>query len=181
MTRHNYDSSITKAYADVLREHVISPLSGEIGESCFAASLLIFAGVDGLGKLVHPDKNAGAGERFKAFLPRLGTAYVTVEKQLWTLRNSLAHNAMSVACYMSKLDESRAVHLEVEGDLVFIHTRVMLDDFTRALAKLEDDFRRDNALLAQADSRLTWGTLNNPSWTRSYQTTPPPGPCFIKS
>jgi hypothetical protein len=145
MTQPNYDSSITKAYADVLRDHVIVPLSGPIGESCFATSLLLFAGVDGLGKLVHPDENAGAGERFKAFLPRFCAGYVAVEKQLWALRNSLAHNVMSLACYMSKLEDSRAFHLEVEADLIFIHTRVMLDDFKRALAQLEEDFRRDNA------------------------------------
>jgi hypothetical protein len=91
---------------------VIHPLeTSGVGESCFAAALLVFGAMDGLGKLIHPDDTAGAGERFKLFLQRMGTAYAAIENDLWRLRNSLAHNAMSIACFMSKTDDARGEHL----------------------------------------------------------------------
>lgn len=133
-----------------------------------------------MGKLIHPHEDAGSGVRFKAFLSRLGSRYSTVERQLWGLRNGLDHNAMNVACYMSKLDESRAAHLEVEHDLIFVHTRELLRDFEAAVDRLEEEFRSDAGLLARADSRLTYGILNNPSWVSQYQNTPAPGPRFVR-
>ena len=72
----NYADTATCAYLKVIHTHVVDPFySSGISQHCFAAALLIFAGIDGLGKLLHPDERAAPGDRFKFFLPRLGTNY----------------------------------------------------------------------------------------------------------
>jgi hypothetical protein len=61
-----------------------------VAESCFAAALLVFGAMDGLGKWTHPDAAAKPSERFKFFLQRMGPAYAAIEDELvkihWELR-----------------------------------------------------------------------------------------------
>src|ERR1043166_1190341 len=115
-----YEESATFEYLKVIRQHVIQPLEATaLGESCFAAAMLIFAAVDGLGKLTHPDDRAKAGERFKSFLPRLGAQYTRHARRLWELRNQLDHSAINVACFMSKTQDAEGEHLEWFDDHLF--------------------------------------------------------------
>ncbi len=179
----DYDDSRTHEFLGVVRRYVINPLeTSGVADNCFAAAMLIFGSVDGLGKLIHTNPDAGVGDRFKYFLSRLGPTYENVKEDLWSLRNSLAHNSMNVACFMSKTVDARGEHLEREHDFVFVHTGVLLDDFKLAIDKLESDFRKDVALLQVAESRLEWGSINQPEWRGgAVKTTPPPGIRFVRS
>lgn len=181
-TSLNYDYSATHEYMGVVRQHVIHPLEASgVADSCFAAAMLIFGSVDGLGKLIHPNDRAEAGDRFKYFLPRLGSDYAALKKDLWKLRNSLAHNSMNVACFMSMTEDARGEHLEREHDFIFVHTGRLLEDFKLAIDKLESDFRTDSALLQCAESRLQWDSISQPGWRGGgSMTTAPPGIRFVR-
>jgi len=176
-----YAGSVTSEYIAAIRQHVIQPLEGSpVADHCFAAAMLIFAGIDGLGRLVHPNPAAGVGERFKGFLPRLSSDYQRRERELWDLRNSLDHNAINVACYMSKTEDARGDHLEVDNGHLFVHTVRLLADFRAAVDALEAELRRDAALFRQTESRLERAYLVLPGWRDpNVQTTPPPIVRFV--
>lgn len=178
----DYGNSATHEYLRVIRQHVIYPLEmTPVTDSCFASAMLIFGSIDGLGNLIHIDPNAGAGDRFKHFLNRLGKDYAKLEDELWQLRNSLAHNAMNVACFMSKTDDARGEHLERDHGYVFVHTGLLIKDFKSTLDELEADFRKDFDLLQRAESRLEWDSIDKPGWQNNdVMTTPPPGINFVK-
>lgn len=184
MPQHSldYDSTATCEYLKVIRQHVIHPLDTTcVADSCFAAALLIFGSIDGLGKLIHSDTNASSGERFKEFLSWLGPEYSALEDELWRLRNTLAHSAMNVACFMSKTDDARGEHLEQDHGFVFVHTGRLLDDFKAAIDKLEAEFQTNVSLLQRAESRLMWDSINQPGWQGGgLMPTPPPGIQFVR-
>jgi len=165
----------------VIRRHVIEPLETTgVHESCFAAAMLIFSSVDGLGMLIHSDSNAHPGARFKCFLMRMGQKYAALDEQLWKLRCSLVHSAMNVACFMSKTDDARGEHLEVSHDHVFVQTALLLLDFKTAVEHLEAEFRTDSSLLERAESRLEWAEIQRSGWRDGGPpTTPPPGIHFV--
>lgn len=179
----NFETTATNEYLKVIRRHVIAPLeSTSLADSCFAAALLIFGSIDGLGKLFDPDVSAGPGQRFKSFLPRLGCNYAALKDKLWALRNSLAHNALNVASFMSKTDDAQGAHLETDGDYIFVHTVILLADFKAALVSLEEELKTNSTLLAQFESRLSWDQITPSGWRGSdIMTTPPPGIQFVKS
>lgn len=170
----SYDGSATQEYFRVIREHVIQPLqSTAMSESCFGSAMLIFAAVDGLGTLTHPDEHAKAGVRFKAFLPRIGADYQARAKELWRLRNALVHSAMNVASFMSKREEAWAEHLQKEHGFLFLHTKTLLEDFRTSVDQLEQEVRRDAALLGRMESRLEWGCIDPWRNVRATSTSPP--------
>ncbi len=176
-----YAGSLTSEYIAAVREHVIQALEGApVADHCFAAAMLIFAGIDGLGRLVHPNSAAGAGERFKGFLPWLGGDYQRRERQLWDLRNSLDHNAINVACYLSKTEDARGEHLEVDSGHLFVHSVRLLADFRAAVDALEAELERDAALFGQTESKLERAYLDLPGWRNpNVQSTPPPIVRFV--
>jgi hypothetical protein len=178
----NYNSTATCEYLRVIRQHVIHPLDmTPVADSCFAAALLVFSSIDGLGKLIHSDANAGPGERFKEFLSWLGPEYSVLEEELWRLRNTLAHSAMNVACFMSKTDDARGEHLEQDHGFAFVHTGRLLEDFKSAIDKLEAKFQTDATLLQRAESRLVWDYIDEPGWRGGgVKPTPPPGIRFVR-
>jgi hypothetical protein len=111
----------------------------------------------------------------------LGPDYATLENELWNLRNSLAHNIINVACFMSKTEDARGEHLERDGNYLFVHTRRLLEDFVTAVGKLESDFRTDAALLQRTESRLQWDSIEQPDWRGGgMKPTPPPGIRFVR-
>jgi len=178
----HYESSAACEYLRVIKQHVIHPLdTTQVADSCFAAVLLIFGAIDGLGKLAHENENALAGERFKSFLQRLGQEYSALGEELWRLRNTLAHSAMNVACFLSKTDEARGEHLEQDGGYIFIHTGKLLEDFKTALNKLEAEYQTNGSLLQRAESRLRWDSINERGWRGGgVMPTPPPGIQFVR-
>lgn len=178
----NYNSTATCEYLRVIRQHVIHPLEmTAVAHSCFAAALLIFSSIDGLGKLIHSNDKAGSEERFKEFLSWLGSEYSALKDELWRLRNTLVHSAMNVACFMSKTDDARGEHLEQDRGFVFIHTVRLLEDFKSAINKLEAKFQMDATLLQRAESRLVWDSINEHGWRGGgVMPTPPPGIRFVR-
>ena len=177
-----YDGSKTAEYLQVIRQHVVHPLRNTaVTESCFAAAMLIFGAVDGLGRLIHRDANAGAGQRFRFFAARLGKNYARRKAALWRLRNSLAHNSMNVASYMSKTGEARGEHLEELCGCVFVHTKELLAHFENALIQLESEFNTNPDLFQRAESRLQWAYIPWSRWKGGHVlTTQPPPIEFIQ-
>jgi hypothetical protein len=53
-------------YLRVIQERILAPVKRtEIQSSCTATLLLLFAAIDGLGKLLHPSRNAGVVGRIR--------------------------------------------------------------------------------------------------------------------
>jgi len=178
----HYPGSKTAEYMHVIQEHVVRPLRDTaVAESCFAAAMLIFGAVDGLGRLVHRDADAGAGQRFRFFVARLGKNYARRKAALWRLRNSLAHNSMNVASFMSKTAEARGEHLEEFCGCVFVHTKELLAHFENALIQLESEFNTNPVLFQRAESRLQWAYIPWSRWKGGHVlTTQPPPIEFIQ-
>lgn len=178
----HYNSTATCEYLRVIRQHVIHPLEmTPVADSCFAAALLIFGSIDGLGKLIHSDDSASPTDGFRGFLPWLGSNYSALENELWRLRNTLAHSSMNVACFMSKTDDAQGEHLEEDNGYVFVHTVRLLEDFKSAIGRLDVEFQTNTTLLQRAESRLEWDYINQPGWRGgAVRTTPPPGIRFVR-
>lgn len=159
-----YDSSKTQAYINVIRTYVIEPLErvDGLGKSCFAATMLVFAAIDGLGALVHGDSHPGSRQRFEEFLGWLGEKYKDNAEGLWRLRNDLMHSAMNVACFMSSVPEEKGWHLvKLTEEYLFVHTGQLIEDFKRALDCLEDDLRNNcGSLFDRAEERLVERNLD---------------------
>jgi hypothetical protein len=107
--QHSYDREKIEEYFHVIEQRILGPIKkSEIRRYCTATLLLLFAGIDGLGKLIHPDEKAGCKKRIRAFLNYMGGNYRTREKELLELRNSLVHNAINVASFMSQTEMGSA-------------------------------------------------------------------------
>jgi len=152
----NYENSLTRRYVNFIRDHVLRPIETKtISESCFATAILLFAGIDGLGKLIHENPHALSGRRFRHFIARLGPAYAEWDSVIWGLRCSLSHNALNADTYMSKLPQTRQLHLQCRGDSLLVNTLVFAEDFALALSALEEELQKNVSLLQQTESRIT--------------------------
>jgi hypothetical protein len=90
------------AYLDLVETRVFHALSSKaVQKSCSTTLLLVFATVDALGKLTHPNAKARPGDRFRHSLQFLGAPYKARAKKLWKLRNALVHNVINVESYLS--------------------------------------------------------------------------------
>ena len=166
-------ASKVELYLQIVRNHVLTPVQSEgVAQSCFATLLLVFAAIDGIGRLLHPDPKAQVNERFKYFLNFLGPDYDDRSDHLWKLRNALVHNGLNVASFLSRVPEFTNEHLRIaDGGFILISTPVFVEDFAKALAMLEHDLKTNEALRSQADSRLQWVEVEVPEFS---PTTPPP-------
>ncbi|HET6883181.1 MAG TPA: hypothetical protein VFI31_23630 [Pirellulales bacterium] len=173
----------TTEYFDAFQQHVNAPLeTGTVGDHCFAAALLVFGAIDGLGRLIHPQRTAGAGIRFKDFLPRLGPKYIEHADRIWDLRNSLAHNAINVAAFLSKAEDAALHHLEVDRGQIFVSTPQLVADFKDAFEALKDGIERDCELADRIDRRLFYAHLSDAYWRRmDVKTTEPPPISFVQA
>jgi len=173
----NYSNSKSERYVQSIREHVVRPLeSTALSESCFASCMMLFAGIDGLGRLLHPDANAKVNERFKYFLSEwMGGLYVERQTLVWELRNNLDHNAIAALTYLSSLSDSTYSHLDADNGHLFINTRQFLVDFQVALESVEQRLSAECELLNQAENRLVDVYNSMIGWRRSMWRTTPPG------
>src|SRR5665648_589258 len=100
------NNSLTKnekvdAYFGIIEEYVIKPVeTGEVGNHCVAALVLIFAAIDGLARLTNCVPNANVGKRFKEFIGTLGDKYKARADELYELRNALMHNALNAGTFI---------------------------------------------------------------------------------
>lgn len=173
----------TTKYIEAIARHVISPLKNSaVSEHCFASAILIFGAIDGLGNLIHPDENANSGTRFKYFLPRLGQKYAVSRELIWKLRNSIAHNAINVAAFMSQAEDTEFHHLEVDCGHIFVHTRQLANDFCHAFEELLAELQQDCELSNRVESRLEYAELSEPFWRiMDVKSTEPPRVKFVQA
>lgn len=173
----NYSNSKSERYVQSIWEHVVRPLdSTALSESCFASCMMLFACIDGLGKLLHPSANAKVNERFKYFLSDwMRGLYAERQTLVWELRNNLDHNAIAALTYLSSLSDSTHAHLDADNGNLFINTRQFLMDFQTSLEFVERRLTDDCELLNQAESRLIDVYNSMSVWRRSMWRATPPG------
>jgi len=177
-----YDNSLIRQYIGLIDEHIMRPLeTGGVAEHCFAAAMLGFAVIDGLGRLLHPNPQAGVAVRFKWFLQWLGPNYAARQDQLWDLRNSLDHNGINVFCFMSQTADAESQHLEYCDGHLFVHTRELARDLRSAISAVETRLQTDSELFKRAESRLTQDYIVPAGWRRpDVCTTAPADVWFLK-
>ena len=108
-------------YLEVIQERILAPIQKtEIRHYCTATLLLLFAAIDGLGELLHPDNTAGSNARIREFLDYMGGDYKVHKKELLNLRNFLVHNAINVASFLSQTEIGSDQHLKKMGAADFI-------------------------------------------------------------
>lgn len=145
-----------------------------LNESCIGTLLLLFAALDGLGKLLHPNSDAQVNERFKYMISKFGSAYAKKKEKIWELRNSLAHNALNVEVFLSMTEIGKEHHLEdvhAPGN-IYINTKVFFDDFLNFYYSEKARIMKNPSALSQAASRLVWG-YDDEKYSLNYPTTPP--------
>ena len=177
-----YAASKTAQYISTVERHVLVPLRDtSLAASCYATCMLLFGCIDGLGRLLHPDQNAGAGERFRYYLEeRLGGEYAQRQADLWMLRNGLDHNAIAALTYLSHMNDSHDEHLTEWDGWVFINTTRLRDDFIESVERLENELMRSETLLQQMDSRLVERHIPPRGWRHDGpKSTPPAGIDFL--
>jgi hypothetical protein len=175
------DEKKVEAYFDIIENHVINFIQSScLNESCITTLLLIFASVDSLGKLIHPNPDAKSGERFKYIISKFGTLYDQRKDKIWALRNSLAHNALNVAVFLSRTQIGEEHHLEDVSapGKIYINTKLFFKDFLNFYNSEKARILSDASNLTQAASRLAWHH-DDGIYALNYPTTPPPPVMFI--
>ena len=135
------DQAKVEEYLRIIRERIMAPIQNtEIQNSCTATLLLLFAAIDGLGKLIHHDDDAGVTRRIKEFLNYMGGDYKIRKKELSRLRNSLVHNAINVESYLSQTETASGQHLKKIGaaGFIYVNTMIMYKDFEDAFEQFTD-------------------------------------------
>jgi 3-oxoacyl-ACP reductase-like protein len=60
-------------YIRVIQERILEPIQEtEAKQYCTATLLLLFAAIDGMGKLLHHNSRAGSNQRIRRFLEYMG-------------------------------------------------------------------------------------------------------------
>jgi hypothetical protein len=173
------------AYLGIIQERILAPIRDtELRRSCTATLLLLFAAIDGLGKLLHSDDSAGPSRRIRRFLGYMGGNYAVSKKKLLKLRNSLVHNAINVESFLSNTEIGDEQHLKRVGaaGFVYVNTSVMYADFVDAFEQFRADLQQDPAMMKRAADRLEWveeSLLDSPGMPDTPTPTPPPPVEFI--
>jgi len=153
------NQNMVDEYLTIIQERILAPLQNtEIRSFCTATLLLLFAAVDGLGKLIHTNAEAGSNERIRSFLDYMGGDYSNCKDELLDLRNSLVHNAINVESFLSHTEMSADQHLKKMGsaDFIYVNTTVMYKDFKIAFNRFRAEIQRDQKKLQRAANRLVW-------------------------
>jgi hypothetical protein len=171
-------------YLNVIQNRILAPLQKtEVRDYSTATLLLLFAAIDSLGKLLHPNSKAGSNARIRGFLNYMGGEYKSHKEDILSLRNSLVHNAFNVASFLSRTEMGRDQHLKRIGaaNFIYVNTMVMYEDFVSAFTRFQNDLRDDQTMIKRAAGRLEWGE-DNPVYDPSIPTpTPPPPVQFIST
>jgi len=171
-----------REYFNVIEQRILDPIQkSEISHYCTATLLLLFAAIDGLGKLIHNKDKAGSNERIRAFLDYMGGDYSIRKKELLDLRNSLVHNAINVASFMSQTEKGSEYHLRTINSvgIIYVNTTTLLRDFNRAFERIRKEFEVDKAMLSRAANRLEWREDDYDDDTLNILATPPPPVQFV--
>lgn len=153
------DQAKVDEFLRVIQERILAPIQKtEIRSYCTATLLLLFAAIDGLGKLLHPNNQANVTQRISKFLDYMGGDYAVNTKELLKLRHSLVHNAINVESYLSKTETTSDQHLCKIGaaGFIYVNTMVMYNDFLVAFKRFSAEVQDDPVLMKQAADRLDW-------------------------
>lgn len=171
----------------IIDERILTPIkSSQVQSSCTATLMLLFAGIDSLGTLMHPRRNAKVTARIEHFLKFMGGKYSTNSDKLVKLRHSLMHSAINIESYMSRTTTSSEHHLDkiaVTG-FIYVSTNKMTSDFEEALVRFKSIIRSDLKIFSQVSSRLEWNEEDYPSEfvnTDEARPSPPPPVQFIQT
>jgi len=180
--QHSYDNEKIEEYFHVIEQRILDPIQkSEIRRYCTATLLLLFAAIDGLGKLIHPDEKAGCNVRICAFLDYMGGNYRTCKKELMKLRNSLVHNAINVASFLSQTELGSEQHLKKIGaaGFIYVNTNTMYKDFIHAFKRLREELENNKEKLSFAAQRLEWREEDGEDHNFEISPSPPPPVQFI--
>lgn len=183
------DQAKIAEYLRVIEERILAPIrKTEVRDYSTATLLLLFAAIDGLGKLLHPNNKAGSNERIRGFLDYMGGNYKLHKKELLALRNSLVHNAINVASFLSRAEIGNDQHLKKMSptDFIYVNTMVMYEDFVNTFGRFQTDIQNDLVMMKRAADRLEWKETadslelgENNSLNHLNSPTPPPPIEFI--
>ena len=172
-------------YLTIIQDRILAPIQKtEIGDFCTATLLLLFAAIDGLGKLMHPETKAGPNERIRCFLDYMGGDYSVRKKELLNLRHSLVHNAINVESFLSHTEMDANQHLKKMGsaDFIYVNTMTMYRDFVDIFERFRAELQDDQIKLQSAANRLEWredNTWNSQETSNEAVLSPPPPVEFI--
>jgi hypothetical protein len=172
-------------YLNIIQERILAPIQNtEIRHYCTATLLLLFAAVDGLGKLLDPDDRAGSNKRIRGFLDFMGGDYEVHKEELLKLRNSLVHNAINVESFLSQTEIGGDQHLKKMGaaGFIYVNTMVMYRDFIDAFNRFRAEIQSDPVVMKRAADRLEWredNPLDDLDIPDVVTPSPPPSVQFI--
>jgi hypothetical protein len=170
------------AYLDLVEARVFRALASDaVQQSCSTTLLLVFAAIDALGKLTHPNPKAPPGERFRHFLESLGARYEERSDELWNLRNALVHNLINIESYLSSVELEGWTHLESVGpeELLYVNTRTASCDLRQAFGALKIRLATSAGAAELAASRLEWLEGEVQTVGGGIAPTPPPPVQFV--
>jgi hypothetical protein len=166
------------AYFDLIERHLKTAADRNgVHRSCYAALMLLFAIVDGLGKLFHDDVRVTVSKRFKFFLEtKVGSEYKKNRHKIYHLRNAMVHNAISSIAYLSAVEDHFPDHLMEMRDnkYIFINTVQFCKDVTLAFQKCKDEVLKDDTKINAIGNRLMWNQIEYPYQGKVAPTLPPP-------
>ncbi len=157
------DEEKVNAYLTVIQDRILAPIQQtEVREFSTATLLLLFAAIDGLGKLIHAKAQAGSNERIRSFLDYMGGDYSMRKEELLKLRNSLVHNAINVESFLSHTEISTDHHLNKMGtaEFIYVNTMKMYSDFVTTFQRFRNEIKQDRVKLQRAANRLEWKEEN---------------------
>lgn len=150
-------------YLRIIQDRIQAPIEyTSIKNYCTATLLLLFAAIDGLGKLLHSNDKAGSNQRIRAFLGYMGSDYRDSESELLKLRHSLIHNSIIVESFLSHTDMGSEQHLKKMGaaGFIYVNTLMMYQDFLEAFNRYRAELRINPINLKRAADRLEWRDEN---------------------
>jgi len=149
---------------------------------CTATLLLLFAAIDGIGKLLHPDYKAKSNKRILGFLDYMGGDYGVYKEKLLNLRHFLVHNAINVESFLSHTEIGADQHLKKMGTagFIYVNTMVMYKDFVDAFKRFREEIQHDPGMLKRAADRLEWRDDNAWSGTDTSDVAIPSLPPSVK-
>jgi len=168
-----------------IEQRIIERIEGtDIGESCTATLLLIFAAIDSLSKITcsdrefeeykKPNGKRGNRHRFTGFLGNMmPQEYENHKQEIWNLRNDIVHTGIGTKVILSKNDLDTR-HLEEANGHLWINTRQFFNDFIEAFHRIKKDIRNKGSFYQNARNRLN--DFNIISIDDEDPATPSPGP-----
>lgn len=171
-----------REYLHVIEERILEPIEKtEISHYCTAVLLLLFAAIDGMGKLLHLNNQAGSNALIRVFLDYMSGEYNVQKEDLLNLRNALVHNAINVASFLSQVDMGSENHLKKIGKtaFVYVNTGIMYKDFKVAFKRFGDEIMNNPVMMNRAANRLKFREYSFEDLT--IKTTPEPPVLFIQT